>query len=274
MEHHSNIVPWQLLSEDHAAELASRTCPTTACSSSPRSTGSSPAHEDRGAAPRLNVLGTVNPVQKIARRAHEAGAVSWSTVLKRSRSARRRPRPRGRLLRPHRSQDLRPDRHRRPLRPPRAARGDAALPRRRGHDLLGRLLRLRWNDLPWKFEAGTSPYRRGHGARRRGRVDWTSSACRRIHAHEQELTGYALGRSRATSPGPHARPGAASAAARSSRSRRGRAPARRRRDPRARERQRPRRAPLRPAADAPPRRAGHVAGELRGAQTTRRTSTA
>ncbi len=76
MEHHSNIVPWQLLCQDREAELAYV-----------------PVSEDglldldaldqlleRG--PRLvgvvhvsNVLGTVNPIAEIARRAHEAGAV-------------------------------------------------------------------------------------------------------------------------------------------------------------------------------------------------------
>ncbi len=76
MEHHSNIVPWQLLCQDREAELAYV-----------------PVSDDgfldldaldsllaRG--PRLvavvhvsNVLGTVNPVADIARRAHEAGAV-------------------------------------------------------------------------------------------------------------------------------------------------------------------------------------------------------
>jgi cysteine desulfurase/selenocysteine lyase len=76
MEHHSNIVPWQLLCQDREAELAYV-----------------PVSDDglldldaldgllaRG--PRLvglvhvsNVLGTVNPVAEIARRAHAAGAV-------------------------------------------------------------------------------------------------------------------------------------------------------------------------------------------------------
>jgi cysteine desulfurase/selenocysteine lyase len=76
MEHHSNIVPWQLLCQDRDAELAYV-----------------PVLEDgqldldaldellaRG--PKLvsvvhvsNVLGTINPVAEIARRAHAAGAV-------------------------------------------------------------------------------------------------------------------------------------------------------------------------------------------------------
>ncbi len=76
MEHHSNIVPWQLLCQDREAELAY--VPVT---------GEGYLDLDaldlllaRG--PRLvafvhvsNVLGTVNPVADIARRAHSAGAV-------------------------------------------------------------------------------------------------------------------------------------------------------------------------------------------------------
>src|SRR5205807_2763297 len=76
MEHHSNIVPWQLVCQEREAELAYV-----------------PVLEDgqldlealdlllaRG--PKLvgvvhvsNVVGTINPVAEIARRAHEAGAV-------------------------------------------------------------------------------------------------------------------------------------------------------------------------------------------------------
>lgn len=76
MEHHSNIVPWQLVCAERGAELAYV-----------------PVREDGqldGEAleallersPRLlalahvsNVLGTINPVAEITRRAHEAGAV-------------------------------------------------------------------------------------------------------------------------------------------------------------------------------------------------------
>ena len=51
-------------------------------------------------------------------------------------------RARRRLLRLDRPQGLRPDRHRRAARPPRAARGDAAVPRRRAHDRPRRRLRV------------------------------------------------------------------------------------------------------------------------------------
>ncbi|MGH2885672.1 MAG: SufS family cysteine desulfurase [Solirubrobacteraceae bacterium] len=76
MEHHSNIVPWQLLCQDREAELAY--VPVT-----------SEGFLDLDALdallarePRLvavvhvsNVLGTVNPIAEIARRAHAAGAL-------------------------------------------------------------------------------------------------------------------------------------------------------------------------------------------------------
>jgi len=76
MEHHSNIVPWQLLCQDREAELAYVGVGDDGC----LDLDSLDALLARG--PRLvgvvhvsNVLGTVNPVASIARRAHEAGAV-------------------------------------------------------------------------------------------------------------------------------------------------------------------------------------------------------
>ncbi len=73
-----------------------------------------------------NVLGTLTPVRRIADAAHAAGAL----VARRRRPVRpppghRRGRARLRLLRLHRPQDVRPDRHRRALGPRGAARGDA-----------------------------------------------------------------------------------------------------------------------------------------------------
>ena len=78
------------------------------------------------------------------RRARAAGAASLvdgSQAVPQMPGRRRRAR-RG-LLRLDRAQGLRADRHRRPARPPRAARGDAAVPVRRRHDQLGRLPRDR-----------------------------------------------------------------------------------------------------------------------------------
>ena len=76
MEHHSNIVPWQLLCQDREAELAY----VPVSSEGFLDLDALDALLARG--PRLvgvvhvsNVLGTVNPVAEIARRAHSAGAV-------------------------------------------------------------------------------------------------------------------------------------------------------------------------------------------------------
>ena len=76
MEHHSNIVPWQLLCQDREAELAY----VAVGDDGLLDLDSLDALLERG--PRLvalvhvsNVLGTVNPVSEIARRAHSVGAV-------------------------------------------------------------------------------------------------------------------------------------------------------------------------------------------------------
>ena len=78
-----------------------------------------------------NVLGTINPIEEIARH----GPRRRRPAGRRRRPGRaearaRHGRARSRLLRHHRPQDVRADRDRRALRPPRAARGDAALHRR------------------------------------------------------------------------------------------------------------------------------------------------
>ena len=119
MEHHSNIVPWQLLTERKGAEL--------------RWFGlTDDGHLDLSNIDELitentkvvsltwvsNMLGTINPVAEIARRAHEVGAV---VVVDASQAApaaaRRRAGLRRRLPGLHRAQGDRPDRHRRALGP-------------------------------------------------------------------------------------------------------------------------------------------------------------
>jgi cysteine desulfurase/selenocysteine lyase len=50
-----------------------------------------------------------------------------------------------------------------------------------------------WNELPWKFEAGTSPIAEGVGLG--AAVDYLSAlGMEAVRAHELELTGYALER--------------------------------------------------------------------------------
>jgi cysteine desulfurase/selenocysteine lyase len=76
MEHHSNIVPWQLLCQDREAELAY----VPVLDDGQLDLDALDELLARG--PKLvsvvhvsNVLGTINPVAEIARRAHAAGAV-------------------------------------------------------------------------------------------------------------------------------------------------------------------------------------------------------
>ena len=136
MEHHSNIVPWQLLCQRTGATL--RWFGVT--------------HDGRldlsdigdlitertklvALAHQSNVLGTINPVRAIADAAHAVGAL---VLLDGAQAVPHMPvdvaATRRRLLRLHRAQDVRPDRHRRAVGAARAARGDAAVPRRRRDD--------------------------------------------------------------------------------------------------------------------------------------------
>ena len=132
MEHHSNLVPWQLLCERTGATLDW----VTVDDDGRLRLEELDAKLARGdvklvaVAHVSNVVGTINPVAEIARRAHAAGAV---VVVDGSQAVPQIPvdlaRDRRRLLRLDRPQGLRPDRHRRPARAPGAARRDAAVHR-------------------------------------------------------------------------------------------------------------------------------------------------
>ena len=138
MEHHSNLVPWQLACEATGAELhyvpvdddgelvLVRARPLL------RS-----GHVRMVAVAHVsNVLGTINPIADIAApRARRRRAGPRRRLAGRAADGGRPARARLRLLRLDRPQGLRADRHRRAPRPPRAARRDAAVPRRRPHDL-------------------------------------------------------------------------------------------------------------------------------------------
>ncbi len=139
MEHHANLVPWQLLVQEKDGDL--EFIPIT----------------DDGILrldvfevllrlkPKLvafthvsNTLGTINPVREMTEMAHAAGAL----VLVDGAQAvphlpGRRPGDRLRLLRVQRPQDARPDGLGRAVGPARAARGDAAVPGRRRDDPRG-----------------------------------------------------------------------------------------------------------------------------------------
>ena len=139
MEHHANLVPWQLLVQERDGDL--EFIPIT----------------DDGLL-RLDVLRGPAPAQAEARRLHPRleharhdqpgprddrdGARRRGARPRRRRPGRaapagRRPGARRRLLRVQRPQDARPDGLRRALGAARAARGDAAVPRRRRDDPRG-----------------------------------------------------------------------------------------------------------------------------------------
>ena len=141
-----------------------------------------------------NVLGTINPIAEIARRAHAAGARgAGRRRAGRPAPAGRRGRARRRLLRLDRPQGLRADRHRRAARPPRAARGDAAVPRRRAHDRPRRRLRVDLGRAAGQVRGGHVAGRRGDRPRRR--VDWLAGiGMDAVREHGRDVTGYALER--------------------------------------------------------------------------------
>ena len=160
MEHHSNIVPWQLPCERTGATL--------------RWIGLTDdgrldlADLDEVINERTKVVVVRPPVQharhdqpgraRSSRRAHAGRRARRARRLAvRAAPAARRAGARRRLRRLHRSQDVRPDRHRRAVGPLRAARGAAAVPRRRRDDRDGHDGRLDLRAPPHRFEAGTPP---------------------------------------------------------------------------------------------------------------------
>ncbi len=193
MEHHSNIVPWQLLAEENGASI--RYIPFT-------DTGLL----DMNRLPELltertklvcfasmsNVFGTINPSQEIIQAAHSVGAL---TVVDAAQSV------------PHLPVDIQ--------------ELDCDFLAFSGHKMCGptgigvlygkrdlleemppflgggdMIRRVRfegstWNDLPWKFEAGTPSIAEGIGLG--AAVDYLSQfGMDNIHAYEQFITGYAL----------------------------------------------------------------------------------
>ncbi|HWF56019.1 MAG TPA: SufS family cysteine desulfurase [Solirubrobacteraceae bacterium] len=197
MEHHSNIVPWQIMAAERGAELAY--VPVTDDGQLDRDALSTLLA--RG--PKLlalahisNVLGTINPVAEIVAQAHEAGAV---VLVDGSQAVPQLP------------VDLKAI--------------DADFYAWTGHKAYGptgigvlhgrrRLLQemppfiggghmiktvgdteSTWTDLPWKFEAGTSQIAEAIGLG--AAVDWLQAiGMEQVRAHELGLVAEALDRLR------------------------------------------------------------------------------
>ncbi len=268
MEHHSNIVPWQLLCQDREAELAY----VPVSDDGRLDLDALDVLLERG--PKLlgivhvsNVLGTINPVAEIAQRAHAAGA---AVLVDGTQAVPQLP-----VDLPSIDADFYAWTAHKAYGPT----GIGVLHGRR--ELLeqmppfiggGHMIRTvaanesTWTDLPHKFEAGTSQIAEAIGTG--AAVDWINGiSIDRIRLHEEALVAEALARL-AEVPGADGARTARESAARCVdlvHARRG-APARHRRDPRARGGVRAHGASLHPAADAPARSSRDDAGIVRDPQ--------
>jgi cysteine desulfurase / selenocysteine lyase len=195
MEHHSNIVPWQLLCQEVGAEL--RYVPVTG----DYRLDLDVLESELAAGPKLlaitdtsNVLGTINPLHSIIRQAHEAGALVLVD---------------GAQAVPHHRVDVRDldaDFYAFTGHKVYGPTGIGVLYGRRslleemppflgGGDMISRVdfFESRWNALPWKFEAGTSPYVEAAGLG--AAIKWLSElGIEAVEAHEAALVRYAIER--------------------------------------------------------------------------------
>jgi cysteine desulfurase/selenocysteine lyase len=193
MEHHSNLIPWQMLCRDRGTVL--RAVPVIHGAFLDMSA------LDRLLTPRTrvvafthvsNVLGTINPVAEIARRARAVGALS---IVDGAQGA-----PHLSLDLPALGSDFYVFSGHKMLGPT----GIGVLYGRR--DVLERLEpawgggemikevwidRAQWNDLPWRFEPGTPPVAEAVGLH--AAIEYLSKlGMDRVHAHEQALTARCL----------------------------------------------------------------------------------
>jgi cysteine desulfurase/selenocysteine lyase len=195
MEHHSNIVPWQQLARAVGARLAYVEL-TEDGRLDLDSLDALLRLEPKlvAVAHVSNVLGTLNPVQEIVRRAHAAGAVVLVD---------------GAQAVPHLPVDVTAigaDFYGFTGHKVYGPTGVGVLHGRRelleamepfltGGDMIGQVdfHDSTWKELPWKFEAGTSPYVEATGLG--AAVEWLDAlGVDAVRAHEAEITRYALER--------------------------------------------------------------------------------
>ena len=196
MEHHSNIVPWQLLCHEVGAELRYLEIDDEGRVSLDQLD----AHLADGkvrlvaVAHVSNVLGTINPVEAIVARARAAGAASLidgSQAIPQlpvdvgavgadfyAWTAHKAYGPTGIGILHGRREVL-----------------EAMPPFLAGGDMISSVgfHESRWNELPWKFEAGTSPIAEAVGLG--AAVEFLRElGMEQVRAHELDLVGYALER--------------------------------------------------------------------------------
>ena len=193
MEHHSNIIPWQMAARDQGAVI--RAVPLTP-----------DGHLDMAALRRLlgprtrvvavahvsNVLGTINPVREIVRLARSAGALSVVD---------------GAQAIPHVSLDMAAldcDFYAASAHKMLGPTGIGILygrrevlerlePTRGGSEMIKEVWidRAQWNDLPWRFEPGTPPIAEAVGLT--AAIEYLEKlGMERVAEHERVLTRRAL----------------------------------------------------------------------------------
>jgi cysteine desulfurase / selenocysteine lyase len=196
MEHHSNIVPWQLLCKERGATLRYLSVSDEGTLSLDEL--DSVLGEGRvklvSVAHISNVLGTINPVREIAARARGAGAV---VVIDGSQAAPQLP---------FKVSEIDPDFYAWTGHKALGPTGIGVLHGRRellesmgpflgGGDMISHVGfdSSTWNELPWKFEAGTSPIAEGVGLG--AAVDYLSGiGMEAVRDHERDLAAYTLER--------------------------------------------------------------------------------
>jgi len=195
MEHHSNIVPWQMLAAEKGARV--EYVPVTddgRLRLDALDTLLTPQVKLFAFAAMSNVLGTINPVADLVRRAHAVGALA---LVDGAQSV------------PHMPTDVQAldcdflafSGHK--MCGPTGSGGlygkrallEAMPPFMGGGDMIRtvRLSGATWNDLPYKFEAGTPAIAEGVGLG--AAVEYlTAVGMERVRQHEFELTGYGIDR--------------------------------------------------------------------------------
>jgi cysteine desulfurase/selenocysteine lyase len=194
MEHHSNIVPWQLATQATGAALRYLDVDDAGMLSLEQLDAELARGDIRLVAVThvSNVLGTINPVEEIVRRAHAAGAlvlidgaqaVPQMAVDVNGIGADFYAWTGHKALGPTGVGVLHAD----------ASLLEAMPPFLAGGDMIASVTRERssWNELPWKFEAGTSMIAQAVGLG--AAVDYLAAiGMDRVRTHERELTAYAL----------------------------------------------------------------------------------
>ena len=192
MEHHSNLVPWQLLAQEVGARLEFLCIDDSGLLQLDQLERKLEGVRLLAITHQSNTLGTINPIKAMVETAHRAGALVLAD---------------GAQAVPHMPvdvQDLGVDFYafsgHKMCGPTgigvlwaRRALLEAMPPFLGGGDMIRRvkLTEATWNDLPWKFEAGTPSVAEGIGLG--AAVDYLGQfGMEHVRAHERTLVDYAL----------------------------------------------------------------------------------